>query len=78
MFLNMHLYIFSGRYLVRAWHPALAKAAGISLKTVCFFDIVMHNVFRILHASFFIMSFFTEGIDRAAGYAFPADIFSKM
>ncbi len=38
----------------------------------------MHNVFRILHAPFFIVPFFTECVDRATGYTFPADIFSKM
>jgi len=38
----------------------------------------MHRVFRILHAPFFIVPLFTEGIDRTAGYAFPADVFSKM
>ena len=38
----------------------------------------MHNVLSILHAPFFVVSFFAECIDRTAGYAFPADVLSKM
>ena len=38
----------------------------------------MHCLFRILHATLFIMSFLAESINRAPGKALPAGIMAKM